>query len=487
MNTPCKEHSDEHSRPGQISTPTIPADLSVVPERDWEKLLTLMKEGNIVPVIGPELLCVPWGADPAVRLYDIWGEVLAECRNITIASESEGAPLLYRVASCASMVSGIPQGDLEYDMDSVIRCREWPLPESLRLLAEIRDFPLYVTTTIDHLMERALREVSGSQKVPLQISFNPGGNRALIDLPLDFQSARRDTVFHLFGATSTDTEGYAATEDELIEFSWSLIDHDYAPKRLYDFLRKKTILLLGCNFPDWLARFFIHALTRRSDSHIAVTYVSACPECGLRDFLKRRKARLIPPVSPIDFVIELHRRWKEQQHVPPAETVQPVPLSLQRPAKKGSVFLSYCRDDRQTAVAIRAQLDAAGIDVWMDETGLEPGAVFREVIHTSIENASFFIALISRSLDLSESDRPGRFVYKEWKWAEEVNEERPPNMSFLLPVAIDDTPSNAPFLCRSFREANWTYFRDDLLPAQFISFLQDGIRRFRSKPGEYMP
>ncbi len=223
VNTPCKEHTDEHSRPGEVSAPTIPIDLSVVPERDWEKLLTLMQDGNIVPVIGPELLCVPWGADPAMRLHDIWGKVLAERQNITITSEPEGTPLLYRVASCASMVSGIPQGDLEYDMDSVIRCREWPLPESLRLLAEIRDFPLYITTTIDHLMERALQEVPGTQQVPLQISFNPGGNRAIIDLPEDFQLGNRDTVFHLFGATSTDTEGYAATEDELIEFSWSLI------------------------------------------------------------------------------------------------------------------------------------------------------------------------------------------------------------------------------------------------------------------------
>ncbi len=385
------------------------------------------------------------------------------------------------------MVSVIPQGDLEYDIDNIIRCQEWPLPESLRLLAEIHDFPLYVTTTIDHLMERALREGSGTQKTPRQISFCPRGNPANIDLSEDFQPGGNGLVFHLFGATSTDTEGFAATEDELIEFSWSLIDHDYAPKRLYDFLRKKTILLLGCNFPDWLARFFIHALTRKPDSQIAVTYVSACPECGLRNFLQRRKARLLPPVSPVDFVIELHRRWKAQQHEKTATAAEPVTAPELRPAKKGSIFLSYCREDRETAVAIRNQLDAAGIDIWMDETGLEPGAEFREVIHASIENASFFIAFISRSLDLSESDRPGRFVFNEWKWAEEVSEERPPNMSFLLPLAIDDTPADAKFLCRSLRDATWTYFRDGKLPAKFISSLQDGIRRFRGKSGGLRP
>lgn len=463
-----------------------PSDLGAVPEREWEKLLNLMKDGHVVPVLGPDLLCIPWQGDSEARLYDIWGKALAQRRNIEVTPDPEEAPLLYRVASRASMDAETPQGDLEYDIDSVIRCQQWPLPESLRLLAEIRDFPLYITTTIDHLMEQALREVRGAPET-LQICFNRGGNTASTDLPEDFLRGGRGVIFHLFGATSTDPEGFAATEDELIEFSWSLIDHDYAPKRLYDFLRNKTILLIGCDFPDWLARFFIHALTRRYDSQIAVTYVSAGRQCGLRDFLKRRKARLLPPLSPVLFVTELHRRWKAQQHGEAEAAVEPAGATVLRPAKKGAVFLSYCREDREATLKIRAELDAAGIDTWMDESGLEPGAAYREVIHSNIENASFFVAVISRSLDLSESDRPRRFVFREWKWAEEVNEERPRNLPFLVPVIVDDTPSDAPFIDRPFRDANWTYFRDGKTSPQFIRFLQDGIRRFRSKPGGATP
>lgn len=86
---PYDGHPEEHSQVGQASTPTPPYDLSVVPERDWEKLLTLIKDGHIVPVIEPELLCVPWKGDPAARLYDIWGEALAERRNIATNPDPE--------------------------------------------------------------------------------------------------------------------------------------------------------------------------------------------------------------------------------------------------------------------------------------------------------------------------------------------------------------------------------------------------------------
>jgi hypothetical protein len=143
------------------------------------------------------------------------------------------------------------------------------------------------------------------------------------------------------------------------------------------------------------------------------------------------------------------------------------------------VFLSYAREDREAAVAIRAQLDAANIDTWMDERGLEPGAAFEEVIHRNIENASFFVAIISRALDLSDSDRPGRFVLKERHWAEEESLSRPQDPGFLQPVVVDDTPADAPFITRPFRKANWTYLRDGELPPEFIDLMRRGIRRFR--------
>lgn len=472
-----------NSEPPSTSATVPPPTPSRLAEREWDKLLTLMGDGQLVPVIGPELLCVPWEERPAARLYDLWGEALAQRRGIEWTPVPDQTPLLYRIANQLSLNPEMQANDLEYEIDGVIRGQRWPLPESLRRLAEIRDFPLYVTTTIDHLMEAAFREARETREPPLQIVFKRGGNAVSNDLPKDFVPGERPVVFHLFGATCTDPDGFAATEDALIEFSWALIDQEYAPKRLYDFLRGKTILLLGCDFPDWLERFFIHALTRKPDAHIAVNYVSGCDQSGLRDFLRRRRAHLLPPQSPVDFVAELHQRWRARQRVEQPVAVEPTAAPIPGESKHGAVFLSYSREDRAAAAAIRAQLEAANIDTWMDESELEPGAKFQEVIRKNIEKASFFVAIISRALDLRDSDRLGRFVLREWRWAADEDQERPMSHGFLRPVVVDDTSPDADFIDRPFREAQWTYVRDGKLPPEFIESLQRGIRRFRSKPG----
>ncbi|HZF11571.1 MAG TPA: toll/interleukin-1 receptor domain-containing protein [Thermoanaerobaculia bacterium] len=466
--------------PVSVSSPS-PAP-NPLTERDWEKLLNLMAARLVVPVTGAELLCVPWAEQPAARLYDLWGQALAQRREIAVPEGPQETPLLYRIANDLS-VSCEP-GDLEYDMDEVIRRPEWPLPASLRQLAEIRDFPLLVTTTIDHLMEAAIAADRGPLEAPRQIVFTRDGNSVSNDLPKDFVPGKIPTVFHLFGATCQNPGKFAVTEDMLIEFSWALINKEYAPQRLYDFLRGKTILLLGCDFPDWLGRFFVNALTQKPDAQIAVWYVSGGHLSGLRDFLKRRKAHLLPPQSPVDFVAELNRRWKARQSLEPGLAVADRAEPKTTESKPGAVFISYAREDGDAAEAIRMQLEAAGVDTWMDASGLEPGAEFQEVIHDNIKRASFFLAIISRALDLESSDRPGRFVLKEWKWAVDENLERFTGANFLQPVVVDSTPMGADFIDRPFRDqVNWTRFDDGKLPPALLDLLTRGIRRFRVPAG----
>ena len=451
-------------------------------EREWDRLINMVLEGRVVPIIGPELLSIERNSE-AEFLYDTWGRVLAEQAGLQIPT-LDGTPLLYRVSNQLSFDQTRSFCDLAVDVDYVIRRQPWPMPAALAKLAQIDSFPLFITTTVDHLLERALQERRPDLIRPVrQISFRPGGNSIEIDLPESFEGDRDMVVFHLFGATSSDPDGFASTEDALIEFSWSLIDRDYAPRRLYDFLRGKTVLLLGCNFPDWLERFFIHALTtRRPDSKIGIVFVGENREPGLQEFLRRKRARVLSPVSPAAFVDELHRCWQARKVDEPARKLGAMDGgdSSTLAIKRGAVFLSYVREDKATVGAIKAQLEAANIDVWMDESGLEPGDEFQQVIHDNIKEASFFIAIISRNLNPDHwRGRFGRFFLREWKWAVETDYERPRQGRFLQPLVIDDTSSGAEFVERPFRELHWTPLQEGKLPAGFIELLSQGIRRFR--------
>ena len=117
----------------------------------------------------------------------------------------------------------------------------------------------------------------------------------------------------------------------------------------------------------------------------------------------------------------------------------------------------------------------------MDENDLEPGDEFQRVIRNNIDKASFFLALISRSLAIEGLDSPGRFVLREWKWAEKANESRHINENFLLPLVIDDTQPNASYVDPPLCDLHWKEFKNGSLPEGFIDFLKKGIRRYRSQ------
>jgi hypothetical protein len=449
-----------------------PSASSPMTEREWDKLTNLVLERCVVPVIGPELLT--WRDDGEEQsLYSAWGRELASQAGLTFPVDA--CPALYEIANELSLKQN--SGDLTFDIDDVIRRRPWPVPDALNKLAEISSFSLYVTTTIDHLFEKALRDARGEHQHIDDIVFTPRGVKSRIDLPNNFGPTSAPVLYHLFGSSSPVTDSFAKTEDDLIEYSWSLLDQQYSPDNLYDYLQKKTVLLLGCSFPDWLGRFFIHALNgRRHEETINIYYVSHSCEVGLCEFLKRRRAKVVTSGSAIDFVTNLHQRW--QQRSAGHDKLRNASPDLESEFKSGTVFLSYASENRDRVRKIREQLEAANIDTWMDERALQPGVDYEQSIRENIRRASFFVAVISRAFD-QPSRAVGGYVLKEWKWAENAAMERHKEDAFLQPLVIDDTPAGAGFVDSPYRELHWTRLRDGKLPPEFIDFLSRGIRKYR--------
>lgn len=446
--------------------PENPQTARALSEREWNKLVNLVRDKCVVPVIGPELL---YSAEAPVAqpYYRIWGEELA---RLYLDDMPVPPGDLYKVANALS--ASVNQNDLAYDMDDIIRRRKMPVPPALQKLAEIEDISLYITTSIDHLMAEAL-ENAGRGKGMEDISFIPGGAQSRVDLPADFAYAASTGLFHLFGASSSVDGSFAKTEDDLIEFSWSLLDKSYAPTNFYDFLQRKTLLLLGCSFPDWLGRFFLHALNAGAhEERINIYYVSAICDEGLRGYLDRRHAKVISGCAPADFVHDLFTRWSALQATAPRK-----PEGEASSFKPGAVFLSYASEDREIVRRIHDQLEAANIDSWMDDHALEPGDAYQNVIHENIRNAACFIPVISKTL--GQDKGPGRFLWKEWKWAEDAWLERRRTDRYLLPLVIDDTPPGARFIDPPYRDLHWAKLEDGHLPQEIIHQLIGDIRQYR--------
>ena len=345
------------------------------------------------------------------------------------------------------------------------------IPEPLRKLAAL-PFKLFVSVTFDGLLERAINEVRfAGQSRTRAITYSP---QATADIPPNADS-NDPTVFHLFGKASSVPD-YAVTDEDVLEFMHSLQSETRRPNALFDALNRSHVLIVGSTFSGWLARFFFRITKRGRLSNASGKTDFVADRCvgedlGLVYFLNHFRTRTkVFPGESLAFVDELHRRWMERH--PPEPGVGPRPI---RPPEVGkgdmpaaAVFLSYASEDRESVEAIKSQLEAAGVDVWFDRQDLEPGVFFEDKIHRNIERCSLFVPIISRRC--LESRR--RFLFSEWKHALRVATHVAPNVPFIVPVALDDTPVNSDRLPPLFGSLNWLRLADGRPTTEFVAALR---------------
>ena len=92
----------------------------------------------------------------------------------------------------------------------------------------------------------------------------------------------------------------------------------------------------------------------------------------------------------------------------------------------GQVFISYSRRDSETVERIVSQLEAEGIDAWLDREDIKPGKQWRKQIVEAIDTADAFVLHLSPDSGASDN------VLKELNLAEEALEP------FILPIMLKD-------------------------------------------------
>lgn len=117
-----------------------------------------------------------------------------------------------------------------------------------------------------------------------------------------------------------------------------------------------------------------------------------------------------------------------------------------------TVFISYAKEDRDTARRLYDDLRNDGITLWFDEEELLPGQDQKLIIADVIRKSRFFIALLS-----SKSLTTRGFVRKEMEIALDMLGELPADGIFIIPVRIDD--------CKPMNESLLRLYPADLFPS----------------------
>ena len=301
--------------------------------------------------------------------------------------------------------------------------------DALKKLLSIDKFKTILTTSFDGIACSVLKEIYGENNVA-KLGYVKKTNGE----DISSKSSKR-IIYHLFGQPNSEQHSYVLTEDDLLEFIHFWMDQNYRPKQLSNLISDKYILVIGCNYPDWLFRFFFHSLkyTDTVKNSYADNGLLADRDLDeeLVSFLRRMETSVHE--DALNFIDELHERWHKN-------TPSDVEQDNENTEDEYEAFISYASEDYEIAFDIAQTFKEMGLNVWFDKKDLESGDKYERLIKSRINKVRTFIPILSHSTDNTEG---GRFFRKEWKWAKNAEESHfGADDNFIRPILIDGYTMN---------------------------------------------
>jgi hypothetical protein len=445
-------------------------------ETHWAKLIGYMEEGRVVPVVGSGSLQVEDGNSATTSYYARLAIKLAERLGVSSSKLPVGTEL--NEVACRHLAARGDIDDVYSTLFVLARDEKLPVPEPLLQLASIPAFKLFVTTTFAGFLERAINQIRFSGEAGKTEVYSYTLTK-FDDLRESLTEARSPMVYHLLGRLAA-TQSFAVTNEDILEFIRSLLSAQRLPPRLYSEVESRALLILGCRFNDWLARFFLRCwrnvrFSQGGTLPVFVADQAFTTDKNLLDFFRTfSRGITVFPTGPIEFISELHRRWTALH----PGAVDWSTLHGGREQQKGPfVFISYASEDFSTAASINAALNRAGMDTFFDKQGLEAGENWATKLRNKVEQCALFLIVISQNV-LTDG-----YFRKEWNMALDVFEtstafhSRDPDDVFLVPVAVDGTSAQDPRIPEVFAKVQWSTLPAGNASDEFIARLKHLYRR----------
>jgi hypothetical protein len=404
----------------------------------WENLLTLVEDGKVIPVVGEravtkapdDALLYPWLAIRLAERLGISSEGLPEIPSLNQVVTA----WLLKGGECSQVYNRVHQ---------ILRDESPPPGSTLRQLASVPAFNLFISTTFDRLLERALNDVrfGGAQRTQ-SCAYWPEAPQK--DLPARKRDLSLPTIYHILGRVAATPE-FVVWEEDSLEFICALNQQLPAIVNLVRDLKEHGLLIFGLHFSDWLVRFFLRVAKQTQFSEprriVPPKYLVEGPQDVLPQSLVlffggTKENVYVVRCEPAAFATELAERWHSRQaHLKRAQEKvlpsQPVYMT------EGAIFLSYAREDENAAVRLKTALEQAGFLVWYDQEVVKPGQYWPgETEEAVFQHCSLFISVISKTTENTVE----AYFHRERSWAATRSLGFAPGEEFYFPVVIDDSP-----------------------------------------------
>lgn len=409
-------------------------------EKDWDRLLRRIEDGLVIPVIGQQLLTAPESdvsfqvriARHLLKQYDI------ELNDALLTPYHALNDAIIQIRSVQEYDLQDLYADIHEAIKQLTSGPDACIPDSLRQIAAITSFQLFITLTPDDQLLRCLRERAPVNEI-IYSPYLPTSEGS--DLPSDWQSHQGEVqLLYLFGKSRAGPM-FAVHDEDLLEYIHNIIARgSHVPVRFLDELQQRSLLLIGCNFPEWLCRFFLRIAKqgRLLDTQQKREWLieDKALEKTLVYFLENYSAgtKVISDLSPAAFIETLFQRWQARNK----KVVQESMSQVGNAPRGAMFFVSYCRGtDSIFAETLIESLKSQGVatyEIWFDKNSIEPGNRLRDRILEGIQTCRYFIPLISRAADAQDEK------YFRREWHEAIDRSKAiQGRTFIFPIIVDQS------------------------------------------------
>ncbi len=438
----------------------------------WERLLNEIEAGNVVPVIGPDLLVNPH---------------YVKNTNETPFAENIHQQLISYIASQTGVTS-FPRtfSQLVFDENYKRHVRDkdkiynliYQVLTNIDLIKEIngepsdllmdllgtKKFPFVITTSFTPIVENAMKSIWGEVRVltfnndPQGSAWETGGD---IRTPKDLNYP---SVYYMFGNACSKRKDarFVVTDSDMMTFCGSWIRGTGVPRTLTEALKNKYLLILGNNYSDWLFRFIWSALRTNTIDMKSDVIVNNNAEETFKQFLERLE--IFFQESPEEVITRIKNEMQQRN----SESTQ------SRSLYETDVFISYSHSDRSIAQKLYDRLRENGISVWFDDYSIPRGEGWEAKIQDGINHSRLFVPILSRNVE-QESIVPHEYR-TEWNIAAKLS-LKIGGKKFIMPFAENgfDFYNNLTKLPGEFVEKNATWYTANSDLDEITQVLLDAI------------
>jgi len=428
----------------------------------WQRLLDEIDNGNVVPVIGPDMLVAPKMSDEGKpeNLHQqlisyIAAQTGVKTRPRTFSQLVYDDNYRHIVRNKDDQIYNLISQILS-NVDQIEEINSQP-SQLLTDLLGTRKFPFVITTSFTPVLEKVMEDVWGKVNV---LKFNNNPQDSIPERGGDIKTVndmKLPTVYYMFGRYCSSKDRYVVTDSDMMTFCSSWISGAGVPRNLTETLKKKYLLILGNNYSDWLFRFVWFSLRATTTDMKSDVVVNETVEESFKQFLDRLET--FYQENPVDVIKRIKKDVEDRSLRGSSKT-----------AYETDVFISYSRTDTTIAKNLYDALTAKGLKVWFDSNSIQKAEDWEAAIANGIRGARLFVPILSKNIE-KESMIPHEYR-TEWNIAANLSTKMG-GRTFIIPFAEAGFDFYNPLtkLPTEFTSKNATWFNDATDLAELIGVI----------------